>query len=157
MRMKKRDASRQTGFLLQRAHRRLRLAHGEALRHLDLGIAHVAVMGLLAERGDMSQRQLIEMMDADKSTMVYLIDALEKQGLAERRDDPEDRRAYSVHLTELGRRRLAEAGEIVRKVEDAMLEPLSSKERATLDALLLRIGEHVKPTQPVKRARRATR
>ena len=142
--MKKRDASRQTGFLLQRAHRRLRLAHADALRHLDLGIAHVAVMGLLAERGDMSQRQLIEMMDADKSTMVYLIDQLEKQGLAERRDNPEDRRAYSVHLTEAGRRRLAEAGEIVKRVEDEMLEPLSAKERAKLDSLLERIGEHVR-------------
>jgi DNA-binding MarR family transcriptional regulator len=150
--MKKRDPSRQTGFLLQRAHRRLRLAHGDALRHLELGIAHVAVMGLLSERGDMSQRQLIEMMDADKSTMVYLIDELEKQGLAERRDNPEDRRAYSVHLTELGRRRLAEAGEIVRQVQDEMLAPLSAKERAQLDALLLRIGEHVKPAKPVGRA-----
>jgi DNA-binding MarR family transcriptional regulator len=143
--MKKRDASRQTGFLLQRAHRRLRLAHSEALRHLDLGIAHVAVLGLLAERGDLSQRQLIELMDADKSTMVYLVDQLEKQGLAERRDNPEDRRAYAVHLTELGKRRLAEAGEIVRGVEDSMLAPLSATERKTLDALLQRIGEHAKP------------
>ncbi|HTK49251.1 MAG TPA: MarR family transcriptional regulator [Gemmatimonadaceae bacterium] len=142
--MKKRDASRQTGFLLQRAHRRLRLAHGEALRHLDLGIAHIAVMGLLAERGDLSQRQLIELMDADKSTMVYLIDQLEKQALAERRDDPQDRRAYAVHLTQLGRQRLAEAGEIVRRVEDRMLAPLSSSERKTLDDLLSRIGEHAK-------------
>jgi DNA-binding MarR family transcriptional regulator len=142
--MKKRDASRQTGFLLQRAHRRLRLAHGEALRHLDLGIAHIAVMGLLAERGDLSQRQLIELMDADKSTMVYLIDQLEKQALAERRDNPQDRRAYAVHLTQLGRQRLAEAGEIVRRVEDRMLAPLSSSERKTLDDLLSRIGEHAK-------------
>jgi DNA-binding MarR family transcriptional regulator len=142
--MKKRDASRQTGFLLQRAHRRLRLAHGEALRHLDLGIAHIAVMGLLAERGDLSQRQLIELMDADKSTMVYLIDQLEKQALAERRDNPQDRRAYAVHLTQLGRQRLAEAEEIVRRVEDRMLAPLSSSERKTLDDLLSRIGEHAK-------------
>ena len=122
------------------------MAHSEALRHLDLGIAHVAVMGLLAERGDLSQRQLIELMDADKSTMVYLIDQLEKQGLAERRDNPQDRRAYSVHLTELGKRRLVEAGEIVRRVEDGMLAPLSASERKTLDALLLRIGEHAQPS-----------
>lgn len=121
------------------------MAHSEALRHLDLGIAHVAVMGLLAERGDLSQRQLIELMDADKSTMVYLIDQLEKHGLAERRDNPQDRRAYSVHLTEPGKRRLAEAGEIVQRVEEGLLAPLSASERKTLDALLLRIGEHARP------------
>lgn len=148
--MKKKDATHQTGFLLQQVHRRLRLAHSEALRHLDLGIAHVAVMGLLAERGDMSQRQLIEIMDADKSTMVYLIDQLEEQGLAERRAHPEDRRAYAVHLTDLGRKRLVEAGGVVQRVEDGMLSPLSASERKTLDALLKRLSAHV---TPAKRAR----
>src|SRR5262249_38764587 len=83
-------AAQETGFLLQRAHRRLRAAQNDALRPVELGIAHVAVLGLLAARGDLSQRQLIEIMDADKSTMVYLIDELERQGLAERRQAPAD-------------------------------------------------------------------
>jgi hypothetical protein len=43
----------QAGFLLQRAHRRLRMAHNEALAPLGLNIAHVAVLGLLGERGDL--------------------------------------------------------------------------------------------------------
>src|SRR2546421_2753964 len=123
-------AEQDTGFLLQRAHRRLRLALNDALGPLDLGIAHVAVLGLLSVRGDLSQRQLIEIMDADKSTMVYLVDTLERHGLAERRPDPTDRRAYAVHLTETGRRRLVQAGEIVRRVENDFLAPLSAGERA---------------------------
>ena len=89
--MRQRPAADRTGFLLQRAHRRLRLAHNEALRPLQLNIAELAVAGLLADRGDLSQRQLIEIMDADKSTMVYLVDELESQGLVERRPDPTDR------------------------------------------------------------------
>jgi DNA-binding MarR family transcriptional regulator len=143
--MSKRPATQETGFLLQRAHRRLRMAHTEALRPLSLGIAHVAVLGLLAERGDLSQRQLIEIMDADKSTMVYLIDELEKQRLAERRPDPTDRRAYAVHLTEAGRSRLAEAGELVKRVEAEFLAPLSAPERTRLDDMLRRIADHVTP------------
>jgi DNA-binding MarR family transcriptional regulator len=135
-------ASRETGFLLQRAHRRLRMAHNEALRPLGLGIAHVAVLGLIATRGALSQRQLIEIMDADKSTMVYLIDELEKQQLAERRPDPNDRRAHAVHLTEAGRRRLVTAGEVVRGVEDSFLAPLSAPERARLNDMLGRIADH---------------
>jgi DNA-binding MarR family transcriptional regulator len=136
-------ASRETGFLLQRAHRRLRMAHNEALRPLDLAIAHVAVLGLLAARGDLSQRQLIDIMDADKSTMVYLIDQLEAQGLVERRPDPSDRRAHAVHLTEAGRSRLVEAGKIVRQVEHEFLEPLSGRERGHLNRMLQRLADRV--------------
>ncbi len=139
--MPKRAAADQTGFLLQRAHRRLRMAHNDALRPLDLNIAHLAVAALLAEHGDLSQRRLIEIMDADKSTMVYLVDELERQGLVERREDPSDRRAYAVHLTAAGRARLTEAGAIAARVEDDFLSPLSARERATFNRLLQRIAD----------------
>ncbi len=150
--MKKRDArpapasilipvaAQNTGFLLQRAHRRLRMALNEALRPMDLMIAHVAVLGLLADRGDLIQQQLIEILDADKSTMVYLIDELERQGLAERRPAPGDRRAYAVHLTDRGRDRLVAAGKIVTQVEDSFLAPLSPTERIRLNKTLQRIA-----------------
>lgn len=146
--MAKRAATHETGFLLQRAHRRLRIAHNEALRPFDLTIAHIAVLGLLAERGDLSQRQLIEIMDADKSTMVYLIDQLEKLDLAKRRPDPADRRAHAVHLTEAGRKRLIQVGGLVNRVEDDFLTPLSGHERAHLGDMLRRIADHVRPHKP---------
>ncbi len=129
-------ASQNTGFLLQRAHRRLRMALNDALRPLDLVIAHVGVMGLLSARGDLSQQQLIEILEVDKSSMVYLIDELEKQGLAERRPAPGDRRAHAVHLTQAGRQRLVAAGEIVKRTEDEVLKPLTAAERARLNQLL---------------------
>ena len=100
MNMKKRDqaasdvsevlerAAQETGFLLQRSHRRLRTSLIEALKPLNLAIGHVAVLGLLSTRGDLTQQQLLEILEADKSSMVYLIDELERQGLAERRPVP---------------------------------------------------------------------
>jgi len=122
------------------------MAHNEALSSLGLNIAHVALLGQLNERGDLSQRQLIDLMDADKSTMVYLVDELEEQGLLERRRDPSDRRAYAVHLTAAGRKRLAEAGDVAARVEAAFLAPLSARERAQFTSLLRRIAEHVRPS-----------
>ena len=129
-------APQNTGFLLQRAHRRLRMALNDALRPLDLAIAHVGVLGLLAARGDLSQQQLIEILEVDKSSMVYLIDELEKQGLAERRPAPSDRRAHAVHLTQAGRQRLIAAVEIVKSTEDEFLKPLTPAGRARLNQLL---------------------
>lgn len=140
--MPTRGTANRTGFLLQRAHRRLRAAHNEALRPVGLSIAHVAVAGLLADRGDLSQRQLLEIMDADKSTMVNLVDELEAQGLVERRRDPRDRRAHAVHLTEAGRRRLVTIGELVARIEETFLAPLSTRERSRLNDLLRRVADH---------------
>src|SRR5215813_1025783 len=139
-------ATASTGFLLQRAHRRLRAALNEALRPVDLMIAHVAVLALLAERGDMIQQQLIEILDADKSTMVYLIDELERQGLALRRRAPADRRAYEVHLTRAGRDRLVAAGKIVERVQNDFLAPLSAPDRDRLNKLLSRVAGPQNPS-----------
>jgi DNA-binding MarR family transcriptional regulator len=160
-RMPPAPAADQAGFLLQRAHRRLRLAHNDALGPLGLNIAHVAVLALLAEHGDVSQRRLIDLMDADKSTMVYLVDDLERQGLAERRADPADRRAHAVHLTAAGRKRLAEAGAVAAGVEDAFLSPLAPAERTRFTDMLRRIADHVRapggpPAPPRPRARART-
>ena len=133
-------ASQETGFLLQRAHRRLRAALAEALAPLNLGVGHFAVLGLLFARGGLSQQQLIDILEIDKSSMVYLIDELEKQGLAQRRPAPSDRRAYAVHLSETGRERLTAGGKIVRRVQDEFLAPLQARERTQLNQLLRRLA-----------------
>ena len=134
------------------------MAHNDALRPLKLNIAHLAVTGLLAERGDLSQRQLIEILDADKSTMVYLVDELEAQGLVVRRPAPADRRAYAVHLTDEGRARLIEAGAVVVRIEDDFLAPLSPRERTHFNRLLRRITERTPGGRPrATRARKPRR
>jgi DNA-binding MarR family transcriptional regulator len=133
-------ASQETGFLLQRAHRRLRAALAEALVPLHLGVGHFAILGLLFARAGLSQQQLIEILEIDKSSMVYLIDELEKQGLAQRQPAPGDRRAFAVHLTDAGRERLAAGGKIVRRVQDDFLAPLKVRERAQLNQLLRRLA-----------------
>jgi DNA-binding MarR family transcriptional regulator len=132
---------RDTGFLLQRAHRRLRAALTDALVPYNLGVGHLGVLGLLHTRGDLSQQQLIGFLEIDKSTMVNLVDELERQGLAERQPAPGDRRAYAVRLTSVGRERLAVIGEAVTRVQDALLSPLSPAERARLNELLWKIAQ----------------
>ena len=134
-------AAKETGFLLQRSHRKLRAALIEALKPLDISIGHFAILGLLSGRGALTQQQLIEILGTDKSSMVYLIDELEKQSLAERRTVPGDRRAYGIHLTLSGKARLSEAATIVKNVESSFLKPLNKTERAKLNELLWRISK----------------
>jgi DNA-binding MarR family transcriptional regulator len=132
--------ARETGFLLQRAHRRMRAAIAEALLPLELGVGHFGILALLFTREGLSQQQLIEILEIDKSSMVYLIDELEKQGLAERRPAPADRRAYAVYLTPQGRERVIQAGQIVGRVQSEFLSSLKPRERDQLNKLLRRIA-----------------
>src|ERR687894_1606224 len=69
---------------------------------------HASVLVVVDAEGPMSQRALGRRLRIDKSPMVGLLDDLERLGLAERRRDGGDRRIQAVHLTDEGRRVLAE-------------------------------------------------
>ncbi len=55
-----------------------------------------------------NQSELAEKMDIKKSTMVRLIDRMEKDGYVQREKDIEDRRITYICLTELGKNRRKE-------------------------------------------------
>ena len=95
-----------------------------------------------------SQVALAQHLGVDRTVMTYLLDDLEGAGLVERRPDPADRRARRVALTETGVARLREMKARLRHVEDRLLEPLDSDERAVLRALLRRLATTVAPANP---------
>jgi DNA-binding MarR family transcriptional regulator len=72
---------------------------------------------------------------------VALVDDLAEQDLVERRDDPGDRRAYSLHLTARGHQQLQEIGRLAREHQDALCAALSAPEREQLASLLGRIAD----------------
>ncbi len=128
-----------TGFLLHKAAQRVHDRVEERLEPLGLRPRHVGVMRVLAAEGPHSQHALCERLRIDRTTMVSVVDDLERLGLAERQDDPADRRAYRVQLTRYGEERLAEACAVVNEAEEQLLAPLSPEERVALRTLLCRI------------------
>jgi DNA-binding PadR family transcriptional regulator len=73
--------------------------------------------------------------------VVALVDDLEHRGLAERRRDPSDRRAYTLFLTPAGREQLAELERAADDGETELLTALDASERSTLISLLQRVAE----------------
>jgi MarR family transcriptional regulator, transcriptional regulator for hemolysin len=108
-----------------------------------------------------TQIQLAELADADKTTMVVTVDALEKAGLAERRPSRTDRRARIIVVTEAGRRKAEEGMRIVDRVHEAVLDALPADERTVFVRALERlVGGHLaRPAESgqVRRAREATK
>jgi DNA-binding MarR family transcriptional regulator len=69
-----------------------------------------------------------------------LIDRLEKAALVERKNNPEDRRAILVCLTEGGRKTAHQILGIVEQENQAFLSGLTTEEAMILKALLKKIG-----------------
>ncbi|MDH6622671.1 DNA-binding MarR family transcriptional regulator [Streptomyces sp. LBL] len=86
--------------------RRARASAGRM--HPELSLVSYTLLGHLEEGGGCRATDLAAHYALDKSTVSRQVTALERAGLVERRRDPEDHRVQVLHLTEAGRRILAQ-------------------------------------------------
>src|SRR3954468_7444052 len=132
--------SRRASFLLVQlgTHRHRRFA--ERLAPLGLHPRHFGILTHLAANEGQSQQALSSALGIHRSAVVALVDALEHRGLAERRRDPADRRAYTLYLTPPGRELLAELERAADDEEDELLTALDASERSQLISLVQRVA-----------------
>ncbi|HEX5406941.1 MAG TPA: MarR family transcriptional regulator [Pseudonocardiaceae bacterium] len=126
------------GPLLHRAQRKAATAFTDALRPLGLQSKHFGALLVLRRGHGLSQRELIERLDSDKSSMVRMLDDLESRGLCVRTPDTQDRRAYSVRLTDTGHAVFEQAERHAMKVVDELLSGFTAEESQQLRDLLVR-------------------
>jgi DNA-binding MarR family transcriptional regulator len=136
-----RGLSRRAGFLLVQlgTHRHRRF--GERLTLLDLHPRHFGMLSHLAANEGQSQQALSRALGIHRSAVVALVDELEHRGLAERRRDPDDRRAYTLYLTPPCRELLAQLQRVAEEDEAELLTALNASERSQLISLLQRVAE----------------
>ncbi len=119
---------RGSGFLLTEAARLLRKLLDRRLQPLGLTRAQWSVLAILANRDGMSQSQLADLLEIEKTTAGRLIDHLETNGWVERRPIAGDRRLWAVYLTVRSPPLIAEVKGIVHKVRIEMLDGLSEQQ-----------------------------
>jgi DNA-binding MarR family transcriptional regulator len=114
-----------------------------ALEPLGLTVKHFGVMTFLrhetereGERGSLSQQAIGERLRIDRTTMVSLIDDLEREGYVKRDRNPGDRRAYVITLTPAGKRAQARAEQAVDMHAHEFFGRLSESQREQLRRLL---------------------
>jgi DNA-binding MarR family transcriptional regulator len=129
------------GALLTRASRRLIEAERPLLAARGLTMWGYIVLSQLARKGAApTQLVLSQAIGYDKTRLIGLLDELERDGLVTREPDPSDRRARIVHITGRGREAHAAAVADIRAMEEQVLAELSDEQRATLLAVLPRLG-----------------
>ncbi len=98
--MKKIDFKNSVGFAIKNASKSLERALDVELRGLyRLSGGQWKVILALSIQNGVSQRDLAERIFVDGTTLVPIIDNMEKKGLVERRIDPKDRRNNKISLT----------------------------------------------------------
>lgn len=125
--------------MLSRAAQQMRDRFEAALAPLGLRAKHYGLLLLLQNSGPAPQVDLGRQLWVDRTTMVALVDDLEKQGFVARDRHPDDRRAHAVTITETGRRVLEKAVVVADAMEQTWLAPLSPAEREQLRDLLRRL------------------
>jgi DNA-binding MarR family transcriptional regulator len=129
------------GPLLGRAHDAHHRMVSEALAALGLAPKAVGALIVLDAEGPLPQQRVAERQGIDRTTMVAVMDQLERLGAVERRRDERDRRAYAVHITRRGRRLLKQATDVIRAAEEEFLAPLAQTEQRRLRAALRKVVE----------------
>ncbi|OCQ52007.1 Transcriptional regulator SlyA [Photorhabdus australis subsp. thailandensis] len=125
---------------LQRAARMWRKVSDEELSKLNLSEATTTPLWLINKLGEgLRQRTLADHMGLEGQSLVRLLDQLEGAGLLIRKDDPTDRRAKALYLTDEGRNLAEQAEIVVRNIRARLLDGEPNENLAIVDRVFDKI------------------
>jgi DNA-binding MarR family transcriptional regulator len=128
----------QIGFLLRRANQR-HLGIFSAAMPDGITARQFAVLVRLHDLGEASQNALGREVAMDQSTINGVVQRLMARGLVLRSKSASDQRRLLLSLTEEGRATVARALPVAAEITRETLDPLTERERATLQRLLGKI------------------
>lgn len=113
------------GYLLKHASSQLIAQVDAALEGLGIDSKDFGTLRVLAHREPASQLRVAQELGIDRTTMVAILDVLERKGIVVRRPDPADRRRNIVELTDQGLRTFDAAQTAYQQAENAFLAAVS--------------------------------
>lgn len=128
------------GYNLRRAHIAVFHRFGEAFEALDISPPQYGTLLLIDANPGISQSAIAEALRFDRSTLVQIIDRLERRGLVVRDVAQHDRRSHALRLTDAGATLLAELERVGAQHERDIASGLTAEEKETLIALLARVA-----------------
>ncbi|BCJ30059.1 MarR family winged helix-turn-helix transcriptional regulator [Actinocatenispora sera] len=125
------DLLGRTGFRLVELGKVAMAMADAALAEHRLSGRHLRVL-TLAAAGVPSQQGMSARSGIDRTTIVSILDDLERAGYVRRRRDPADRRRHLVELTDRGAGALRTAADVLDRAEEDLLGHLSAADRDRL-------------------------
>lgn len=131
--------SQSYGFLLGKVLQQMENKFAEGLIPFNINARQYGVLLFIQENPYSSQKDISENLQIDRTTMVSHIDHLESLGFVERTKNPNDRRSYSLMITEKGNDVLDSRWEFLNNIELGVLAPLNLQEKQLLKDLLIKV------------------
>lgn len=98
--MAKREFEKGVGYWILSAANLLERAANEDLAPHGITFRQVQILGSLAHAGEISQTALADMIQVEPSTIVRILDRMERDGWIERISKPNDRRVKLIRTTD---------------------------------------------------------
>ena len=127
-------------WLLSQTHARAQTLLAEAFATEGLRGYHFRLLAALDQYGPSSQADLGRYTGIDRSDVVAALNDLVGGGLARREADPVDARRNVVTITRRGRSTLDRVDARLDEVQDAVLAPLTPKERTAFVPMLAKLA-----------------
>ncbi len=131
------------GFMANRLVRVFQKAVDKRVTKHGLTTAQFCVLAKLAEEEGITQTELAQRLFIESPTLVRTLDKLESSGIIERRRDPQDRRAYHIHLLPRGRELVAFVERVGQEVHQTATEDLSQEELYSLKKALYKLWQNL--------------
>ncbi|MGD1840621.1 MAG: MarR family winged helix-turn-helix transcriptional regulator [Thermonemataceae bacterium] len=112
-------------------------------RQVPITAEQFKMMSRLWQQEGISQRELAKGVGRNRAAAGRMIDTLEKKGLLQRHDHPNDRRLKLIFLTKLGKQIQKKAEESAKEVLEKSTQSLSEEEKSTLKKLLKEVIENL--------------
>jgi MarR family transcriptional regulator, transcriptional regulator for hemolysin len=134
---------RSFGFLLHDIARLMRKRYDQRARPLGLTRAQWQALTHLQRHEGINQSGLAELLELEPITVARLIDRMEEAGLVHRRDDPADRRAHRLYLTERARPVLEQCRSLGDEIRAEAFAGIADGEREHLVDLLVHVRRNL--------------
>lgn len=116
--------------------RQLRISFDQRVERSGLTRASWQLIAAVARHPGATQRLIAEALEVREITAGRLIDRLCAEGILERRENPQDRRAYCVHLTPGAKPMLDKIDELAKVHESEIFAGFEARDLDRLDELL---------------------
>lgn len=124
-------------------HRNLQIYTFRELQPYNIGKGQFIFLMALMKKDEISQEELSHILNIDKGTTARALRKLEIEGYIERKQDPHDKRAYKVYVTEKGRQIKPVLYELRKNLTDILSSDLSIEEKEMVLKLLERMAENI--------------
>jgi DNA-binding MarR family transcriptional regulator len=130
--------------------RHLRIYLDKEFEQYDISSGQIHVYMTLLNNDGINQEALANQLNLDKATISRAVEKLIKEGYVTRETNPEDHRAYNLHMTKKGKDIESEIRNSLRKVTVILLSDFKADEKEIALKLLKRMHKNLLSAETIE-------